>query len=99
MDMMSQLGFWSMISGATLVVKSVLILLGAMSLGSWTIIFFKWIQLTGVKRRVLRDLEEFEATADLSKGVEVLRNAKNSPLYPIAFDALAEMRQLEKSSM
>ncbi|MGX9365798.1 MotA/TolQ/ExbB proton channel family protein [Desulfoplanes sp. PS50] len=99
MDMMSQLGFWSMISGATLVVKSVLILLGAMSLGSWTIIFFKWIQLAGVRRRALRDLEEFEATADLSKGVEVLRNAKDSPLYPIAFDALAEMRQLEKSSM
>jgi biopolymer transport protein TolQ len=99
MDMMSQLGFWSMISGATLVVKSVLILLGAMSLGSWTIIFFKWIQLVGVRKRAVRDLGEFEATADLSRGVEVLRNAKDSPLYPIAFDALAEMRHLEKSSL
>jgi biopolymer transport protein TolQ len=99
MDMLSQLGFWSMVSGATLVVKSVLLLLGAMSLGSWTIIFYKWIQLVGVRRRAVRDFDEFEATADLAKGVEVLRNAKDSPLYPIAFGALAEMRQLEKSAL
>ena len=97
--MLSQLGFWSMVSGATVVVKGVLCLLACMSLGSWTIIFFKWIYLSGVRRRAVRDLAEFDATADLSKGVEVLRMAIKSPLYPIAFGALAEMRQLEKTSM
>ncbi|WP_462325025.1 MotA/TolQ/ExbB proton channel family protein [Desulfoplanes sp.] len=99
MDMLSQLGFWSMVSGATLMVKSVLFLLALMSLGSWTIIFFKWFQLSRVRRRAVRDLDGFESTADLAKGVEVLRNAKLSPLYPIAFGALSEMRQLEKSSL
>ncbi len=88
-----------MVSGATIVVKCILVLLGCMSLGSWTIIFFKWIHLTGVRRRAIRDLKEFEATADLSRGVEVLRNATGSPLYPLAFGALAEMRQLENSSL
>ncbi len=97
--MLSELGFWSMVSGATLVVKAVLLLLGLMSLGSWTIIFFKWIQLVGVRRRAVRDMEAFEATADLAKGVDVLRNAQGSPLYPIAFGALHEMRKLEDSSL
>ena len=88
-----------MVSGATIVVKCVLALLACMSLGSWTIIFFKWIHLTRVRRHTVRDLKEFDATADLSRGVDALRHAEGSPLYPIAFGALAEMRQLENSSL
>ncbi len=91
--------FWHMVSNATWVVQGVLILLVIMSLISWSIIFFKVIQLNLYRLRTLRERELFLGAANLADGVQILREQSGSCLYPVAKLGIAELKRLEKSTI
>jgi len=94
---MSQMGFWDMISNATVVVQGVMGLLAIMSLISWSIIFYKIIQINIGRRKALRERAMFQNATNLADGVQTLREQGNSALYPIAKRGLQEFRRLEQS--
>jgi biopolymer transport protein TolQ len=94
---MSQMGFWDMISNATVVVQGVMTLLALMSLISWSIIFYKIIQINLGRRKALQERAMFQNATNLADGVQTLREQGNSALYPIAKRGLQEFRRLEQS--
>ncbi|MFP4316240.1 MAG: protein TolQ [Desulfovibrionales bacterium] len=99
MEVFPETGLWSMMSGATLVVKLVLILLVLMSLISWTIIFYKWIVLTAAKKRAERELNGFINAESLGMAMQFLRQNSKSSLFVIGSQGLSELKRLEKSPM
>ena len=94
---MSQFSFWDMIANATLVVQGVMALLCLMSLISWSIIFYKIIQINLGRRKALQERALFQNATNLADGVQILREQGNSALYPIAKKGLQEFRRLEQS--
>jgi biopolymer transport protein TolQ len=99
MDVFAESGFWSMISGATIVVKLVLVLLVLMSLISWTIIFFKFIVLNAAKRRAERELRSFVNADNLAMAIQLLKQNPKSNLYEVGAQGLAELKRLERSPL
>jgi biopolymer transport protein TolQ len=99
MDIFAASGFWSMISGATLVVKLVMVLLILMSLTSWTIIFFKFIVLNSAKRRSERELRSFINADSLALAIQSLKLNPKSNLYEVGSQGLAELKRLERASL
>ncbi len=95
---MSQMGFWDMVANATVVVQGVMGLLAFMSLISWSIIFYKIIQINLGRTKALRERALFQNATNLADGVQILREqGGNSVLYPIAKKGLQEFRRLEQS--
>jgi biopolymer transport protein TolQ len=99
MDIFAASGFWSMISGATLVVKLVMVLLILMSLTSWTIIFFKFIVLNSAKRRSERELRSFINADSLALAIQSLKLNPKSNRYEVGSQGLAELKRLERASL
>jgi biopolymer transport protein TolQ len=99
MDIFAASGFWNMISGATLVVKLVMVLLILMSLTSWTIIFFKFIVLNSAKRRAERELRSFINADSLALAIQSLKLNPKSNLYEVGSQGLAELKRLERASL
>ncbi len=99
MDMIPQGDILAMLESATVVVKGVLCLLVAMSLWSWTIIFWKLISLGRARRLVLRGNEIMEDADSLSSGLQKISAEKSSPLHRIGTAAVKEFRSLEKSAV
>lgn len=90
-------GLWEMVANATLVVQCVIGLLLLMSLMSWSIIFFKIIQINLGRRKATQERSLFQNAANLADGVQTLREQSGSALYPIAKKGLVEFRRLEQS--
>lgn len=90
-------GVWEMVANATLVVQCVIGLLLLMSLMSWSIIFFKIIQINLGRRKAIQERALFQNAANLADGVQALREQSGSALYPIAKRGLVEFRRLEQS--
>lgn len=94
-----EFGIWSMIANATIVVQAVMGLLILMSLISWSVIFFKVVQINIVRRRASREQALFQNATNLADGVQTLREQGSSVLYPIAKRGLVEFRRLEQSTI
>jgi len=92
-------GLVSMLMGATLVVKIVLIILALMSIISWTLIFYKLFLYSRVKRSIGREMSMFEEARDLGTALRTLKKRPGSRLYIIGAKAVAEIRSLEKSGL
>ncbi len=60
----------TLLMGATLAVKMVMIFLGLMSLWSWTIIFYKFVTIRAARRKVLTGYEIFMGANDLTRGLK-----------------------------
>ncbi|MFW5733961.1 MAG: MotA/TolQ/ExbB proton channel family protein [Oceanidesulfovibrio sp.] len=88
-----EMGFWQLMSQATIVVKAVLILLAVMSLTSWAIIFTKAFTLTGARRKVHRDAEEFQDAEDLHGAIARMGRDQNSPAYRVAVEGVSELNK------
>ncbi len=99
MDMVPQTDFWTMISGATIAVKLVLLLLVGMSFFSWTIIFTKIVVLGQAQKKVMGGLERFENAVDLAAGLQTLQQLPGSPLFAIGSKAVSEYKRLDKSDL
>lgn len=88
-----EMGFWQLMSQATIVVKAVLILLALMSLTSWAIIFTKVFTLIGARRKVHRDTDEFLDAADLHSAIARMGRDQNSPAYRVAVEGVTELNK------
>lgn len=88
-----------MLAQATTMVQLVLLVLGAMSMTSWYIIFYKTIQLNRVRKRSLQDLERFNKAPDLPSALRLLKAGSGSPLFPVANLALGEIKNLERAKI
>lgn len=90
---------FAMLWNATIVVKLVVALLIGMSLISWSIIFLKLFVLRRARRQAVVDFKKFQAAPDLGSAVQLLARGPDSPLYPLAYQAVAELKRLEGASM
>ena len=99
MDIVPQTDFWTMISGATIAVKLVLLLLVGMSIFSWTVIFTKIVVLGQAQKKVMAGLERFENAVDLAAGLQILQQLPGSPLFAIGSKAVSEYKRLDKSDL
>lgn len=90
---------FEMMRHATIVVKFVIVLLVCMSLTSWSIIFYKINVMRKAKQQAVQDFKRFQAAPDLGTAVQILARGPDSPLYPLAYQAVAELKRLEGSSM
>ncbi|EGB13825.1 protein TolQ [Pseudodesulfovibrio mercurii] len=88
----------TLLSGATLAVKLVMLFLGCMSLWSWTIIFLKFFTIGTARKKVIQGYEAFVAAGDLAKGIKSLGD-QESPLARVASLAIKEFRLLEKAGV
>lgn len=99
MEFIPQTGFWDMLRQATIVVQLVMALLVGMSVTSWSIIFYKIVVLRRARQRVVLDFKRFQTAPDLGSAVHLLARVQDSPLYPLAYQAVAELKRLEGASM
>lgn len=97
MEFMPESDILSLLMGATLAVKLVMIFLGGMSLWSWAIIFFKFFTIGRARRRVMREYDAFMDANDLTSGISELRD--DSPLKRVGALAVEEYRRLEKADV
>ena len=88
-----------MLDQATIVVKGVLCLLAAMSLWSWTIIFWKLISFGRARTLILKGNKIMEEADSLSSGLTEISKTESSPLNRIGTAAVKEYRVLEKSAV
>ncbi|WP_243544591.1 MotA/TolQ/ExbB proton channel family protein [Pseudodesulfovibrio tunisiensis] len=89
----------TLLSGATLAVKLVLLFLACMSLWSWTIIFLKFLSIGVARRKVARGYDAFVAAHDLTSGLKALGGRDASPLARVGVLAVREFRLLERAEV
>ncbi|MEP6692794.1 MAG: MotA/TolQ/ExbB proton channel family protein [Gemmatimonadaceae bacterium] len=86
---------WDMVTHATLPTKIVLVLLIALSLISWTVMFGKWREFRSVEARQRDFLREFQRAADLDEAHELARSTAANPYTRIlarSINFFAEMK-------
>ena len=99
MNFMPEGDIFSLLLGATLVVKMVLIFLASMSVWSWTIIFFKFFTIGSARKKVMKGCDAFMAAEDLTSGLKTLGSKELSPLARVSTLAIKEFRLLEKADV
>ena len=99
MDFLPESDILSLLMGATLAVKLVLVFLALMSLWSWTIIFFKFITIGSARKKVMQGYEAFMDAGDLTSGLKGLGSEAHSPLGRVSSLAVKEFRLLEKADV
>jgi len=89
----------TLLMGATLAVKMVLIFLALMSVWSWTIIFFKFFTIGAARKKVIKGYDAFMSSDDLTSGLKQLGSKTDSPLARVSTLAVQEFRLLEKADV
>jgi len=99
MNFMPESDILTLLMGATLAVKMVLLFLSIMSIWSWTIIFFKFFTVGAARRQVIRGYEAFMDADGFTSGLKVLGSKEQSPLARVSSLAVKEFRLLEKADV
>jgi biopolymer transport protein TolQ len=84
---MVEIDLWSMIIGSSLLIKIVLAILAVMSVTSWSLIFFKAVQL---------DLSTFQKSKNLRTAIHLLGRTPDSPTYQLTLEGVHEFKRLNK---
>ncbi len=92
-------GIWTMILGATPVVKLVMGVLVMMSLGCWSIIFVKLFSLGSAKRNAERDLDRFQESETLKLAMRSMAQDKASPAYEVCLRGYEELVRMEEADL
>ncbi len=82
---------------ATLVAKIVLVILLLMSVGSWSLMIYKFFSLRSARKKVEGGLVRFTDARDLREAVQSLGGDANSPLYHVAQQGVAEFNRLKEA--
>lgn len=85
-----------MISHSSFVIKIVLAILAVMSVASWSLIFFKWIQLNKAAKKVTAGLSSLKTGRDLRRVVQLMGKDVQSPCLQVAVEGLKELRRFIK---
>ena len=88
-----EFSFFSMVAQASLVAKAVLLLLVAMSVGSWGLMIQKFVALNAANRKAILGIERFDKAANLRDAVQSLGADPSSPLYYIAHQGVQEFNR------
>ncbi|SOB57133.1 MotA/TolQ/ExbB proton channel [Pseudodesulfovibrio profundus] len=99
MGVMPESDILTLLMGATLAVKMVMIFLALMSIWSWTIIFYKFITIGAARKKVIKGYEAFVEAEDLTNGLKALGRKDDSPLGRVSNLAVKEFRLLEKADV
>ncbi|MGL1862223.1 MAG: MotA/TolQ/ExbB proton channel family protein [Pseudodesulfovibrio sp.] len=99
MNCMPDSDILTLLLGATLAVKMVLIFLALMSVWSWTIIFFKFFTIGAARKKVMKGYDAFMDSDDLTTGLKKLGGKEDSPLARVSTLAVQEFRLLEKADV
>jgi biopolymer transport protein TolQ len=99
MEILPGAGILGMLTGATLTVKFVLLLLVVMSVGSWSIIIYKLISLRAARNKAREDFAMFKSTENLGEAMRNLSRKSASPIYKVGVRAMNELRRLESAGM
>lgn len=99
MEVLPQAGLWGMLSQATLTVKIVLIILGLMSVASWSLIFMKYFTLTSARKDAARDYRALQESESLKHAMRTLNHHKKSPAYFVGMQAFEELLRMEESDL
>lgn len=99
MNFMPDSDILTLLMGATLAVKMVMIFLALMSVWSWTIIFFKFFTIGTARKKVIMGYDAFMDAHDLSSGLKALGKKEDSPLSRVSTLAVQEFRLLEKADV
>ena len=74
---------WQMITNASALTQAVLVILGLLSLLSWTIIFLKWRQFRATRVAMLSFSQEFKRATRLEQVTSLAKRSKPSPMTRI----------------
>ncbi len=99
MNSLPDSGILTLLMGATLAVKLVLIFLASMSVWSWTIIFFKFFTIGAARKKIIKGYVAFMESSDLNTGIKALGGKSQSPLARVSRLAVQEFRLLEKAAV
>lgn len=99
MELAANIDFFSLLAGATTVVKAVFLILVGMSIMSWTLIFYKLIVLSKAKKEINSEFQAFSSAKDLATALRTLKRRSGSRLYLIGAKAVSEIRALEKAGL
>jgi biopolymer transport protein TolQ len=81
---------------ASLVVKIILALLAAMSVGSWALMIQKWVSLRAAYVKAEEGMGRFERIANLREAVQSLGSDPSSPLYFVAHQGVVEFNRAKE---
>ncbi|MDY7000535.1 MAG: MotA/TolQ/ExbB proton channel family protein [Thermodesulfobacteriota bacterium] len=93
---MAGIDFLEMFRQSTFVIKVVLVILLLMSVASWSVIFFKLLQLSRVRKKVGADLDVFQRAYDLKAAVKLLGRDSDSPARRMAVEGVHEFNRLRE---
>lgn len=87
----------SLLAQATLVAKAVLVLLLFMSIGSWALMFSKWLNIRSALKKAAEGMERFNRARDLREAVQSLGGDPESPLYTVAHEGVTEFNRSKEA--
>ena len=88
-----------MISNSSWMIKLVMLVLVAMSIISWTLIFFKSYQLNQVKKNIFNDLKAFRVLSNLKAVAKHFERSQNSPSFKVAAEGIREVNRLRNTKL
>jgi biopolymer transport protein TolQ len=91
---MDNFDIFSVISQATLVAKLVLLVLGVMSVTSWSLIIYKFFSLSAAHKKAQQSIVRFTDARDLRDAVITLAYDASSPVFHVAQQGVAEFNCL-----
>jgi biopolymer transport protein TolQ len=84
---------WGLLTGSTPVTKGVVALLAVLSVFSWTVMFAKWAEFSGMRRRSTKFLTKFEQVERFSQALAIASRETPNPFTRVlrrASDFLAQ---------
>ena len=93
---MVEIDLWSMISRSSLLIQFILVILAVMSVASWSLIFFKLVQLSRARKKTVSDLSTFQRARNLPTAIRLLAHSPASPSYQLALKGMKEFKRLKK---
>lgn len=94
---MDNFDIFFIISQATLVAKLVLLILGIMSVTSWSLIIYKFFSLSSARKKTLRGIASFTDARNLRDAVNSLAHDSTSPVFHVAQQGVAEFNRLREA--
>lgn len=99
METLPQTSVLVLLAHATITVKLVLVMLVGMSLGSWSIIIYKYFLLARARSMAADDHAVFLSGDTLGESMRTLSRNQASPVYRVGAGGLNELRRLESAGL
>jgi biopolymer transport protein TolQ len=93
---MVEIDLWSMVRRSSILIKFILAILAVMSVTSWTLIFFKLVQLDRARKKAVSDLSTFQTARNLRTAIRLLGQTPDSPSNQLVLEGVHEFRRLKK---